>query len=329
MRTSTSNEIWTARPGEGRRPHRGTVNAPTYPARPRTVRPGEYAGAYFGADAPRPIALRVTPTGVAWAFTFFAVQCAVLRLVLGFPGLGGDVAVNDRMITGWLPLFLLICASAPLAGIALAADRPRSELYADFPDLGHPVGAPLACGAAIALSGVAAVALIATQGPHTVAPIVAGVGVVAATACGTAAGLLTVYRPVLRAPVCWAVLAVWVGLVLRRALVWSVIASHGSAHTGMTVDLNSEVPYASVLLAAGVAGTMLIGGIAGFIRSREQAPLLAAVAGLWLCATVLSLLGPGLAAFALAPWRVIAGSLAGAIAGVLLLAARTWWQEYR
>ena len=328
VQSSTSHGMWTARPGEGRKPNRGAVPAPTYPVYGReTARPG--AGAYFGSDVPVPYEHRVTPSGVAWAFTLFALQCAALRLVLGFPGLGAGAAANDRMIADWLPLFLLACASAPLVAIALAADRPRSALYTDYPDIGHPVRMPLLCGLAIALSGVAAVALVATQGPHTVAAVLVGAAVAAATACGTAAGLLTVFRPMLRTPACWAVLAVWVGLLLRRAFTWAVVASDVDMHMHLPADLNGEVPYASLLLAAGVAGTMLIGGISGFVGSRGQAPLLAAIAGLWLCATALGALGPGLSALALAPWRVIAGCLAGAIAGVLLLAARSWWREYR
>lgn len=328
VQSSTSHGMWTARPGEGRKPNRGSIPAPTYPTygRPAT-RPG--AGAYFGSDVQVPYEHRVTPSGAAWAFALFALQCAALRLVLGFPGLGGVTAVNDRMIAGWLPLFLLACASAPLVAIALAADRPRSEQYADYPDIGHPVRMPLLCGLAIALSGVAAVALVATQGPHSIAPVFVGAAVVGAAACGTAGGLLTVFRPVLRTAACWAVLAVWVGLVLRRSFIWAVVASDVDMHTRLPADLNGEVPYASLLLAAGVAGTMLVGGISGFVGSRGQAPLLAAIAGLWLCATAFGALGPGVSGLALAPWRVIAGCLAGAIVGVLLLAARSWWQEYR
>ena len=82
-------------------------------------------------------------------------------------------------------------------------------------------------------------------------------------------------------------------------------------------------------LAIGVAGTALVGGLAGFVRTSGQAPLLLGVAGLWLGAIALSMVGPGPEAIAVAPWRTIAGSLAGAVAGVLALAVRTWWREYR
>lgn len=325
---STSIGMWTARPGEGRYAHRDPAGR-SYPTYDRpTVRPGELAGEYFAGQVPAPARHRVTPRGVAWALALFFVQCVWLRFVLGYPGFGDSAAANDRTTSAWLPLFLLACASAPLVAVALAADRERTDPYSEVDDVGHPVWIPVISGVLTALAGLGLLAVAVTTGPHTVGAVALGCGVAAAALLGAAVGLLTVHRPVLRTPVCWAVLAIWVGLTLRRAFVWAV-APHVVTHAHVPAALDAAVPYAPALLAVGVAGTALIGGIGGFVRSRGQAPLLAAIAGLWLCATGLSVLGPGVQAFAEAPWRLVAGSLGGAVAGVLVLAVRSWWKEYR
>lgn len=318
-----------SRPGQGRYPRygaSGTANpaSPTYDS--TFARPRDAAGEYFAGDVPVPYAHRVTPNGIAWAGALLVVQCGWLRLVLGYPGFGSDAAMNDRTAAGWLPLFLLACGAAPLVATALAADRERSDPYAETADRGHPMGMPLLAGAVTALAGVAAVILAATGGPHTIMVAAVCCGVVVAAGLGTGAGLLTVYHPVLRTPVAWAVLAVWAGLTLCRAFVWA-IKPHAVLHAAGA--LVTAVPYGPMPLGAGVAGTVLIGGLAGFVRTRGQAPLLVAVAGLWLVATALSVVGPGLTAIFLAPWEPIAASLGGAVVGVLILAARSWWQEYR
>lgn len=318
-----------SRPGQGRYPRYGAAGAgdpvsPSYGT--SAVRPRDAADEYFAGGVPVPYAHRVTPSGIAWAGALLVVQSACLRLVLGCPGPGASAAVNDRTAAGWLPLFLLACGAAPLVATALAADRERSDPYAESADLGHPVGVPLVAGAVTAVAGVAAVIVAATGGPHTIMAGPVGCGVVVAAGLGTGAGLLTVHHPVLRMPVVWAVLAVWAGLTLCRAFVWA-IEPHAVLHVADA--LATAVPYGPVPLGAGVAGTVVAGGLAGFVRTRGQAPLLVTVAGLWLAATALSVLGPGPAALTLAPWGLIAGSLGGAVVGVLILAGRSWWQEYR
>lgn len=316
------------RPGQGRYPRYG-ASGTAYPASPTygasSARPRDAADEYFAGGVPVPHAHRVTPNGIAWAGALLVVQCGWLRL-LGYPGFGADAAMNDRTAAGWLPLFLLACGAAPLVATALAADRERSDPYAETADRGHPVGVPLVTGVVTALAGVAAVILAATGGPHTIMVAAVGCGVVVAAGLGTGAGLLTVYHPVLRTPVAWAALAVWAGLTLCRAFGWA-IEPHAVPYVAGA--LATAVPYGPVPLGAGVAGTVLAGGLAGFVRTRGQAPLLVTVAGLWLVATALSVVGPGLAAITLAPWEPIAGSLGGAVVGVLILAARSWWQEYR
>ena len=316
---------WTGRPGEGRYPRRGSTTAP-YRQRAgygaAYVRPGEY----FAGEVPVPYRRRVTPRGIAWAGALLAAECLWLRLVLGFPGLGDSAGMNDRTVAGWLPLFLLACVAAPMVGVALAADRARTDPYAENADRGHPVWIPVLAGGATAVVGVLVVAAVTAGGAHTVAAVAVGCGAAAAVGIGTGAGMLTVYRDELRVPVAWAVLAVWVGLSLRRAFVWA-IEPHAVMHVPAAVD--AAVPYAPVLIGAGVAGTTLAGGLTGFVQPRGQAPLLAAITGLWLCATALSVIGPGPEALAVAPWRAIAGSLAGAVTGVLALTVRTWWRDHR
>lgn len=318
-----------SRPGQGRYPRYG-ASGTGYPASPSyggaSARPRDAADEYFAGDVPVPYAHRVTPRGIAWAAALLVVQCAWLRLVLGYPGLGASAAMNDRTAAGWLSLFLLACGAAPLVATALAADRERSDPYAESADRGHPVGVPLLAGAVTAVAGVAAVVVAGAGGPHTITAGLVACGVVVAAGLGTGGGLLAVHHPVLRMPVVWAVLAVWAGLTLCRAFVWA-IEPHAVSHVAGA--LATAVPYGPVPLGLGVAGTVVASGLAGFVRTRGQAPLLVTVCGLWLVATALSVVGPGPAAISLAPWGLIAGSLGGAVVGVLVLAGRSWWQEYR
>jgi hypothetical protein len=300
--------------------HSTTVTGPPVP----TIRPGELAGDYFAGEVPVN-ARQATPYGVFWAIALFVIQCVWLSLVLRYPGLGsGDpAAVNDRVVASWLPVFLLACAAAPLAALALAADRDYPDPYGEGVTFGHPVGVAACTAVGVGLVAVAAVAYSATQGPHTAVTIAVGCAAVLATVIGTAAGLVTVYRPALRAPACWAILAIWVGLTLRQVFLWAV-GQHDAVHTVGHVDVTGSAP---ALLAFGVAVTALVGGVAGFLHTRGLAPLLASVGALWLCATCTSSVGLGTSALTDAPWRIIAWSLVGAVAGVVTLAIRWWWQD--
>jgi hypothetical protein len=297
-----------------------TLTGPPIP----TVRPGELAGEYFAGEVPVN-ERQATPYGIFWAIALLVGQCVWLSLVLRYPGLDGDepAAANDRVVASWLPVFLLACAAAPLAALALAADRDYPDPYGDGVTFGHPAGVAVCTVFGVGLAAVAAVAYTATQGPHTTETVAVGCAAVLAAAIGTAAGLVTVYRPALRAPACWAVLAVWVGLTLRQVFLLAV-AQHDTAHTVGHVDVTGPAP---ALLAFGVAVTALIGGAAGFLRTHGLAPLLVSIGALWLCATCTSSVGLGASALAGAPWRIIAWSLVGAVAGVVTLTVRTWWQD--
>lgn len=323
--------MWAARPGEGRYAHRGPAGRPSTPYSGPTVRPEELATGYFAGQVQVPGVPRVTPRGIAWAVALFAFQCAGIRLVLGYPGLDGPPAANDRVVSAWLPLFLLACAAAPLVAVALAAGRrPPDRFGADdgAEPFGHPTGVSVLTGAAVAPAAVAVLAFAARGAPHAAPGIAVGCGAVLAVALGAAAGLLAAHRPALRTPVCWGVLAVWVGLVVRHGFVWAaapeLLGPDGAGHAARVV-----AAYAPAVLAAGVAATAVIGGVSGFVRTGGQAPLLATVAGLWAVAIATAAVGLGPAALTTAPWPDVAWTLTGAIVGVVAVLARSWWRAHR